>query len=378
MNDNSLPNNSTLAFFYSRSYNAPVHNFVDDISWTKGTHTLQFGTNLRFIRNPRTSLRDSFSRGVTNSSGLDTAGIANTGSPLDPGNNGFPAVNTDFNLNYNYPLMAMMGLVSELDATYNYDKFGNLLAQGTPIKRRYAANEYEFYVQDSWRLRKTLTINYGLRYSLLSPPWETSGTQVAPTLSLGKWLKQRISNMENGIGAEADQTVAFALAGPANGKPGYYHWDYHDFAPRVSFAWNARPNTVVRAGASIVYDRIGEGLLSTFDRVGAFGLVSDLTNSTIPSASTVPRLTSLSQVPCCSPDGTQLLPTPPGGVPFVFPDQGTGLGIYFGLDDTIKTPYSYALNFSIGQLLSRNMTLDMSYVAILEDACCPSMIWPRP
>jgi hypothetical protein len=365
MNDNSLPNNSTLAFVYSRSYNAPVHNFVDDISWTKGTHTLQFGTNIRFIRNPRTSLRDSFSFGVTNSSGLDTAGIANTGSPLDPGNNNFPGVNTDFNLNYNYPLMAMMGLVSQLDAIYNYDKHGNLLAQGTPINRRYAANEYEFYVQDSWRIRKTLTINYGLRYSLLSPPWETSGTQVAPTLSLGKWLKQRISNMENGIGAEADQTVAFDLAGPANGKPGYYHWDYHDFAPRVSFAWNARPNTVVRAGASIVYDRIGEGLLSTFDRVGAFGLVSDLTNSTIPSASTVPRLTSLSQVPCCSPDGTQLLPAPPGGVPFVFPDQGTGLGIYFGLDDTIKTPYSYALNFSIGQQLSRNMTLDMSYVGHL-------------
>ena len=365
MNDDSLPNNSTLAFYYSRSYNAPVHNFVDDISWTKGTHTLQFGTNIRFIRNPRSSLRDSFSYGVTNSSGLDTAGIANTSSPLDPGNNGFPAVNRDFDLNYNYPLMAMMGLVSQLNAIYNYDKFGNLLPQGATIKRRYAANEYEFYVQDAWRLRKTLTINYGLRYSLLSPPWETSGTQVSPTFSLGKWLKQREFNMEHGIGAEADPTIEFALAGPANGKPGYYNWDYHDFAPRLSFAWNARPNTVVRAGASIVYDRIGEGLLSTFDRVGAFGLVSDFTNSIIPSAATTPRLTSLTQVPCCSPDGTQLLPAPPGGVPFVFPPSGTGLGIYFGLDDSIKTPYSYALNFSVGQQLSRNMTLDLSYVGHL-------------
>jgi len=366
LNDDSLPNNSTLAFVYSRSYVTPVHNFVDDISWTKGTHTIQFGTNVRFIRNPRTSFLNSFPFGVTNSSGLDTAGIANTPSPLDPGNNGLPAVDTGFNLNYNYPLMAMMGLVSQLDATYNFDKQGHALPLGAPLKRHYAADEYEFYVQDSWRAKKNLTVNFGLRYSLLSPPWETSGTQVAPTISLGKWFKQRQFNMQHGIGSEADPTVEFGLAGPANNKTGYYGWDYHNFAPRLSFAWNARPNTVVRAGASIVYDRIGAGLLSTFDQFGAFGLSTTLTNSTLPTASTVPRLTSLTQVPCCSPDGTNLFPPQPtGGFPFQFPAAGTGLAIYWGLDDTIKTPYTYALNFSIGQQLSRNMTLDLSYVGHL-------------
>ena len=367
LNDNSLPNNSTLAFVYSRSFTTPVHNFVDDISWTKGTHTIQFGTNVRFIRNPRTSFLNSFPFGVTNSSGLDTAGIANTSSPLDPGNHGLPAIDTGFNLNYNYPLMAMMGLVSQLDATYNFDKQGNAIPLGAPLQRRYAANEYEFYVQDSWRVKKNLTVNYGLRYSLLSPPWETSGTQVAPTISLGKWFKQREFNMEHGIGSEADPIVEFGLAGKANGKPGYYNWDYHNFSPRLSFAWNPRPNTVVRAGASIVYDRIGAGLLTTFDQNGAFGLSTTLTNSTIPSASNVPRLTSLTQVPCCSPDGTINFfpPQPSGGFPFTFPAAGTGLAIYWGLDDTIRTPYTYALNFSIGQQLSRNMTLDLSYVGHL-------------
>jgi hypothetical protein len=366
LNDNSLPNNSTLAFVYGRAYVTPVNNFVDDISWTKGTHTIQFGTNVRFIRNPRTSFLNSFPNGVTNSSGLDTAGIAGTKSPLDPGNNGFPSVNTDFKLNYNYPLMAMMGLVSQLDATYNFDKAGTALPLGAPLKRRYAADEYEFYVQDSWRVRKNLTVNYGLRYSLLSPPWETSGTQVAPTISLGKWFQQRQLNMQHGIGAEADPIVQFALAGPVNHKPGYYNWDYHNFAPRLSFAYTPRPNTVIRAGASIVYDRIGAGLLSTFDRDGAFGLSTGLTNNVIPSAATVPRLTSLTQVPCCSPDGTNLFPPQPtGGFPFVFPAGGTGLAIYWGLDDSIKTPYSYALNFTVGQQLARNTTLELSYVGHL-------------
>jgi len=92
LNDNSLSNNSTLAYVYSRSYVTPVNNFVDDLTWTKGNHTFQFGTNVRFIRNPRTSFLNSFPNGVTNSSGLNTAGIANTSSPLDAGNAGFPGV----------------------------------------------------------------------------------------------------------------------------------------------------------------------------------------------------------------------------------------------------------------------------------------------
>jgi len=366
LNDNSLSNNATTAFIYSQAYTTPVHNFVDDISWTKGTHTIQFGTNMRFIRNPRSNLLSSFPFGVTNSQGLNTVGIAGTSSPLDPANNGLPAVDGGFSLNYNYPLVAMMGLVSELSATYNFDKEGKALPLGQPLKRHYAANEFEFYVQDSWHMKKNLTLNYGLRYSLLSPPWETTGTQVAPTVSLGKFLKQREINMGNGIGAEADPTIAFGLAGPANHKPGYYNWDYHNFAPRLSIAYNPRPNTVIRAGASIVYDRIGAGLLSTFDQNGSFGLSTQLTNSFIPSASTSPRLSSLTEVPCCTPGGTNIFPPmPTGGFPFVFPPGGTGLAIYWGLDDTIKTPYAYALNFTVGQQLTHNTTLELSYVGHL-------------
>ena len=367
LNDNSLPNNSTLAFVYSRSFATPLNNFVDDISWTRGRHTLQLGTNVRFIRNPRSSSLNSFPDGVTNSSGLNTAGIANTSSPLDPGNNNLPAVNTDFNLNYNYPLMAMMGLVSQLDATYNFDKTGTALPLGAPLKRHYAANEFEFYIQDSFRVRSNLTVNYGLRYSLLSPPWETTGTQVAPTISLGKWFKQRSTNMLQGIGAEADPIVEFGLAGPANGKPGYYNWDYHNFAPRLSFAYSPKPKTVIRGGVGVVFDRIGAGLLSTFDRNGAFGLSTGLTNSVIPSAATVPRLTSLTQVPCCEPNGTNIFPPQPsGGFPFVFPAGGTGLAIYWGLDDSIKTPYSFPIDLTVGQQLARNTTLEISYVGRLS------------
>ena len=190
LNDDEGANNSELAVTRSRVFQTPVHNFIDDLTWTKGKHTIQFGTNVRFIRNPRSNFLSSFSSGTTNSSGLDTAGVVNTTSPINPKNvclsgpsSCWPTVSPSFRLGYNYPIMAMMGIVSEVDATFNFDKTGTALPQGAALTRRFAADEYEFYVQDSYRMKPNLTINYGLRYSLFSPPWETNGTRVTPRLA---------------------------------------------------------------------------------------------------------------------------------------------------------------------------------------------------
>ena len=73
----------------------------------------------------------------------------------------------------------------------NYDREGNLLPVGQPVARKYASDEYEFYVQDSWRLGQNLTVTAGVRYSLYSPPYEVNGLQVAPTISMGEWFEQR-------------------------------------------------------------------------------------------------------------------------------------------------------------------------------------------
>ena len=371
LNDNSTTNNSSLALVRSRNYQTPVHNFVDDVSWTKGKHSLQFGTNIRFIRNPRSNYLNSFPDGVTNASALDTAGMAiKPGSPMNPSNNGFPAASEDFANSYDFPLMTMMGMVSQLDASYNYTKTGAVLPEGAPVQRRWGADEYEFYAQDSFRLKPNLTITYGLRYSLFSPPWETNGTQVAPSIGMGQWFNLRGSNMLKGIGSEADPTVSFTLAGPANNRSGYYNWSTKDFAPRLAFAYSPRPEggwlktlfgngdkSVIRGGFGMVYDRIGAGLLNTFDSRGSFGLSTQLTNSQVFSVKTVPRVTGLNTVPT-----TGFPPAPPGGFPFTPPPSGTGLGIYWGLDNSVKTPYSYLVDFSIARELPKNMSFQISYV----------------
>ena len=381
LNDNSTPNNSTEAITRGNDFRSLVNNLVDDISWTRGKHSLQFGTNIRYIRSPRNNYINSFPSGNTNVSALDTAGFANTSSPFDPGNNGLPPVDPGFNNEYDYPAIALLGMVTQYNASFNFQKNGVPLPVGAPVSRHWGADEYEFYVQDSYRMKPNLTVNYGLRYSLFSPPWETTGTEVAPTFSMGKWFKLREQDMLAGIGSNQDPTVVFNLAGAANGKPGYYSWDYHNFAPRVSFAYTPRPEggwlrslvgsgdkTVIRAGAGIVYDHIGPGLLASFDQNGSFGLSTQLTNSVLPSASTSPRLTSLTSVPTTLFDGVTPFapPTPTGGFPYTPPPSGSGLGIYWGLDDQIKTPYSYALDFSVARELSHGLSLEVSYVGHLS------------
>ena len=389
LNDDEGSNNSELAVTRTRAFQTPVYNLVDDVTWTRGRHTYQFGTNIRFIRNPRANFLSSFSSASTNSSGLDTAGIVGSKSPLNPANHassGLPAVDSSFRLGYNWPIMAMMGIVSELDATFNFDKSGTALPQGTPLKRRFGADEYEFYVQDSFRVKPNLTINYGLRYSLFSPPWETTGTEVTPTVSLGDWFHKRAAKMLTGGSSRTDDLITYDLSGPANGKPGFYNWDRHNFGPHLSFAYSPRADggwlqnllgkgdkTVIRGGFGIVFDRIGAGLLDTFDRRGSFGLSTGITapvpcvgpTSLDPCTGTpvAPRLTGLNTLPQNDFNGNPYFPaTPTGGFPYTYPPAGTGLAIQWGLDNRIKTPYAYTLDFSFGRALSGNMSLEVSYV----------------
>src|SRR5207249_8142450 len=52
-------------------------------------------------------------------------------------------------------------------------------------------------------------------------------------------------------------------------------------------------------------------------------------------------------------------------LPISYPPAGTGLAIQWGLDDGIKTPYAYTIDFSIGRELPGNVSLEVSYVGRL-------------
>ena len=350
----------------------PTHNFVDDFSWIKGSHTLKFGTNLRFTRVPRYDNTFSFNDGVTNASWM--AGVGRRYAPGNacPGTEAacaaLPAVASAFQATFADSFAPILGIVSETDLSANYNVDGSIVPVGDPVTRKYGSDEYEFYAQDSWKLGSSLTLTAGLRYSLFSPPWEVNGQQVAPDVDLGELLAKRAANMAAGVPDNSLPLIGFDLAGQANNKPGFYAWDKNNFAPRFAAAWTPHADggffgwltgndqLVIRGGYSLVYDRIGQALATRFDQVGSFGLSTQLSspvNANNEDNRDI-RFTGINQIPSTLPEA------PPGGFPQT-PPPFSGQ-ITSALDSSIITPYSHTYNVVVGRELGGDYSFEGAYV----------------
>ena len=362
---------SLFAFTPTDQANVPVHNFVDDVAWVKGNHTLQFGGNLRIITNNRVSNDNSFSSVIAYFLWVAPPGLARSGGSLDPAAFGFPAVNVDTVPNYNDAAVALTGLLLQSYSNFNFDKRGVALPQGAPVTRHFRDHELEFYAQDSWRVKQNLQLTYGLRYSLLQPPYETTGTQAAPTTSLNDFFNRRATAMAAGL--TYDPLITFDLSGQANGRKPYWAWDYKNFAPRVAIAWSPQAEggflksllggpgkTSIRGGYGTYFDHFGLGIVNTFDKTGTFGLTTSIGNQVGQfGVDDAPRFTDLYTIP-----PALIAPAPQGGFPQT-PFANTSPAIYWGLDDKLKTPYSHVFDFSITRELPRSFVFEAAYIGRL-------------
>ncbi len=387
--DNLVPFTRSTTFF------VPINQFSDSLNWTHKNHTFEFGGDLFLIRNNRSSYANSFSDVQTNPVYLNTGGIANTPSPLDPANNGYPAVDSNFGPNYDAATGILLGIFAEGDGIYNFNRNGTALAQGAPINRRYAINDYEFYGQDAWRMTPHLTVTYGLRWVLEAPPYETNGYQVSPCVqaasggcsneNLADWFNDTAKLASQGLSANSAGEVSFILGGPKNNGPGLWNWDHRDFSPRIAVAWapdtgdgwlskilGKRDQLSIRGGYSITYDHFGVPIVNTFDQHGSFGLSTDLGNPAgVVTAADAPRFTCLvpgtsgqSCLPPACPNlnnaGCLFGPTPSGAFPVT--PSNSAFAINWGLDQTLKTPYAHVFNFSLSRQITSRSSLQVAYV----------------
>jgi Carboxypeptidase regulatory-like domain len=365
----------------SSTWVSPAHNVADSVNWIKGSHTFQFGTNILFVRALSTGDGSSFSDALTNADWVDTGGFAGTSSPLNPSAGGFPTIASSSYHSYDFPLAAMMGIASELDARYNYhiDSLTSAtpLAQGAPVTRHWATDTYMLFFQDTWHARPNLSITYGINYQLMTPVTETAGQQVAPTVNQGTWFNNRAYEGANGIPSNQDALITFSPAGSYWNGPGLYSKQTKNFAPRLGIAWSPNPSwgwlkaltgenkTSVRAGFGMYFDNFGPELAMTYNATGAFGVSTALENPAATlSVADAPRITSMNEIPTSDNNGNVIMPpAPPASFPVTYP-QGAE-AIAHGIDPSLKTPYSYALDLSIQRELPGHMTLDVAYVGHL-------------
>lgn len=366
----------------SNSTIAPVYNLVDNLTWTKHNHNLAFGTNLRFIETRTSSNSLSYSNATGTYQYLNPQAIAGSGGPFDPGAFGHPAVATPYKGNYNGSLMGIAGIINVGNITYNTTKDGSTLPAGAPVARDYRWNEYEFYAQDSWKALSTLTLTFGLRYSYLQVPAETSGTQVgvcqivngacAPgNFSLTDFVNQSGQLAASGQSASGAGELGFPLNGRYNGKPDYWTPEKTNFSPRFALAFSPNPSSGVwnkilgngqssiRAGYSLVFDHFGAAIVNNFVNQGSFGLATTLqTSAGALRIGDAPRFTGVNNVP------QSLLPAPPKiGFPGIPVQSGPTSGaIYWSQDSAVKTPYAHVLDFSISRQINNKASFELTYV----------------
>lgn len=352
--------------------NVPTHNAVDDVTWVKGRHTLQAGTNYRAIFNNRTTDSTAYKYANVTYAYLTVGSIAGTGSSLDPGAFGFPAVDSSFKTAYNSAIADATGLITHAVEFLNFGVSGNNLSAlpaGSLTKRHYLSNEFEYYLQDSWKAKPNLTLTFGLRHSLLQVPYERNGQEVSPTISVKDWFDARGAAMLQG--QTYDPRISFGPAGRANGKPGLWNMDKLDVAPRFAFAYSPNFNsgvlgklsgganrTSIRGGFGMYYDHFGQGIMNTFDAHGAFGLSTQAENGVDQHVDTAPRYTAQQSVP------TSIIPVPSSSGTFPV-TPGDSVAIAYGLDSKLHTPYAYGFDLAISRELPKGLVVEAAYTGRL-------------
>jgi hypothetical protein len=352
---------------------APLPTFRDDLNWSKGSHDISFGVSLKPIRF-RTGLINTF-----NSADLGLGGNLLSLTTLDPTQNLRPAdialANGIAITNYDFAFPFLLGRYATIGTNFSYDKAGNVLPLGTGQTRDYRYNEYEAYAQDSWRVRNDLTITYGMRYHYYQAPYETNGFQSGNTADLQSLLATRMQNAAAGIsGIAAEPLISYFPIGKGNNAAAAYAPDRNNFAPRFNIAWNPSSQngllgkvlgdrkTVIRAGGSVVYDRVSGGLTFIQDQFNFLfnNRVQTLFGMADPVASLMidPRFTGTGTLPVQNVAANPATPNVIGGVPV-----GTASGaINYALDQRFRTPYSIEYSFGFQREMPGNFILEMSYV----------------
>jgi hypothetical protein len=242
------------------SRNGKGWNIDDTFSWLRGNHSIQFGGSFSRIAGWTTAQNVVPQLTL----GVDAADPANAMFTTE----NFPgAANADLaNARAMYALLT--GRITQIASEVRLDPSGRYVYMGLGGTEE-RQDEIGLYVQDSWRLRPSLTLNAGVRWQVALPFRPTLSVYSANTFAdlcgvsgLGDGPEGRECNLFNPGVFNAGGVVPTYLLYEA-GEPGY-HTEYDNFAPNVGVAW--QPN----AQSGFLRTLLGDPELATIR--GSFGI----------------------------------------------------------------------------------------------------------
>ncbi len=313
-----------------------TYDLIDNASWSMGNHTLRFGGNYR--NNFIAPFNDG---GVLPSFNI---GFTATGTPSPLASGLFPGGISGTELgNANSVLAILTGPISQGTQTFNVASRTAGFVPGATQQQRFKYHSMSGYIQDTWRARQGLSLNFGVRYEFISVPQEELGLVLLPTnTSLGVLLE--------------NATLDFASGGD---RRGFFPNDKNNFAPSFSFAWDPFNDgkTSLRGGYAISYV-IDNNITTVLNAVrGNPGLIGS--TRTLTGASVAGR------TPGGTGGGVPTIPTPVVSIPRTVSQNLTDFGFasaFFSFDPNFKTPYVQQWNVGIERELFKDTVLEVRYV----------------
>jgi len=223
-----------------------MYQVKDTVTWTLGAHALKFGMDLRWNQN-------------------------NGGT----GFNMIPAVFFD---GWRHGGDTLSNIASGTADYVNHGVYsdGNEFSTAISDFRGWRQKEWDFFVQDDWKILSNLTLNLGLRWEYKPAPFDVNSmaSNVLDPVANGYHIVNQndwfaAENWENGewwnlvpsqwVGTGSE----IFIAGPDTGMD-LYDAPMTNWAPRLGFSWDpfGDGKTAIRGGYGISFDRIFGNLLT--------------------------------------------------------------------------------------------------------------------
>jgi hypothetical protein len=341
---------------------SPIFMLDDKLSWTKGTHSLSFGAS--WTQNGDWAKSQAVV--PTLSFGLDTT--------YDPARTIFDATNGPKNFlgASSSQISAAAGIYAALTGRVTAITGSAVLNEDTlqyayngPNVQNEQQREIGLFASDAWRVIPGLTANFGLRWQLQLPFTPLNDVLSFATVA-DIWGPSGVGNLfkPGSTGGKATQLTQFRKGDPA------YDIDYKAFAPSFGFAWSpsakggwlgrivgGNGQTVLRGGYSMAYNRY---TMSTF--TGVFGSNPGVTIDASRN-STLGNLVGTNEAwPVLFREKNRLgppaFPTTPA-----YPLTPAITSSVRAFAPSMRTPYSMSWTFGLQREVTRDMALEVRYVA---------------